>query len=267
MTAQALPLPQDDAHCGGDAPDAPDVACQLDHPGRYHGTLVPVGDADWYWLHLDSEPACAIVNVTGGSVANVTLSHTASLQSSVSTELLAGQGEVALALPTSERILLGFTPDNATGRNASFGEYLFDLEARHDSDLGSGDAGSGHDAGKNASTALTVSPGCFRGDLDPKSGDALDYYGFLGVAGQTLGLSLGGPSGHGTRIDLLSPSGVDVMALANGEANMTVLSETGTWNLVVSEPGNGAATSYLVGLTLGGPEKPCEPMCRTMSGG
>jgi hypothetical protein len=159
VTAQALPLPQDDAHCGGDAPDAPDVACQLDHPGRYHGTLVPVGDADWYWLHLDSEPACAIVNVTGGSVANVTLSHTASLQSSVSTELLAGQGEVALALPTSERILLGFTPDNATGRNASFGEYLFDLEARHDSDLCSGDAGSTRRAATRwTTTASSASP-------------------------------------------------------------------------------------------------------------
>lgn len=267
-----VPL-QDDAGSGGDAGDTPGTATELPDEGTYEGMLFPIGDADWFVLSTPLDRAICYQSIVGGQTsANVTLSLTEGLQPAVQRPILPGlELDLGLAAPTTSQVFLGLEPGpggSAVSEMAlSFGTYRFELQMLTFDDLGSGDGGTGGDAGDEASGAVQVPAPCFSGDLGSE-GDDRDVFSFEAEEDEHVALSLAQASTAPTRLSLISPSNETKAQIENGGFADVTLDETGQW-LVVADLAEDEESSltefdYMVGLTINGPEPPpCRPTCAT----
>lgn len=252
---------QDDAGTGQDAGDTPATALALPEGGSYTGTLDPVTEADWYTLAAESEDIwCVQATALGGVRGDVTLAVDVELDQSV-TRQLTSQTQLSMGLASAvlEAAWLGV---DGTLAPVS-GEYAFSLEAMRLQDLGPADAGTGGDAGATPGTGLAVPGPCWRGDLNPSSGDARDVYTFDGLSGELVTLSVMTKGSNVVEALLVAPDGEVVLSVPSGSLSNTTLDEAGTWSVQV-QPGTGTgnwSVPYAVGLSDGPEPRPCRPMC------
>lgn len=95
-----------------------------------------------------------------------------------------------------------------------------------------GDAGSGRDAGATPETALFIAPGTYRAMLAPAA-DALDFYAFEAVAGQSIEVGVSDSSfTHNVEREIIEPSG-----RVHDAWVALVAAETGTHHVRVFAPG------------------------------
>lgn len=258
----------DDAGSGSDAGDTPGEAHHLDEPRTFSGDLTPPDDADWYTLDTPhAESVCVAAVVEGTAHANVTISLTQGLVPAVTRPIEPMHRlEVGITSPSTTQAWFGLTPASLTdvGEPVSFGNYVVNLTLLDVSRVGPGDDGTGMDAGDTGDTALPVGAPCFGGHLSGPL-DILDVYTFEGKAGELLALSLAQGANAPALLTLRAPSGAELLSVAAGEFDRTVLNETGVWQLRVGFADTNTdslSATYLVGFSLNGPRpKPCTPSC------
>lgn len=263
-TAGAALPPLGDPGPGQDAGDEPENATPLPGPGTYNGTLTPPGDADWYELSTPTmDPLCSEAIVRGSAHAQVTLSTTTGLQPGVTRSMEPGHVlELGQSAPSTRSFFLGLEPSPATApASASAGTYQLAIRTLElgDSD---GDAGTGEDAGDTREDGIWTEGPCIDGELSSPTDS--DVYLFDASEGEHVALSLADASRDSVFVNLTAPSGALLAKVDAGELRDVSLNETGQWSIRVDLPGQTTAktASYLVGLTVNGPEpQPCKPGC------
>lgn len=265
--------PTGDAGTSGDAGDTPATALAIGY-GAYAGYQHNPKDADWYTFPPLSAVRCVEASASAAAAVDLNLAIDGFTASTTVPE----SGRVVWGYAAAgSHPLLGFTPtvNPAMHTPSRPGTYMFETRALSSTDLGSGDGGSGGDAGSKKASAIPLSRPCFAGSLALPSGDDSDVYSFAGVVGHRVTITFQRLADGDAYLTLLSPTGAELAEIDDDRATVT-LPSTGTYYLAVTEAGDTSgvfaanlafpsssliAVPYLAGYTDDAGGQGCRPMC------
>ncbi|HEX2021583.1 MAG TPA: hypothetical protein VHH36_02660 [Candidatus Thermoplasmatota archaeon] len=257
---------QNDAASGADAGNSMSAPLRLARGYGYHqGNLTDSDGTDWYKAKTSTrhDPVCVSAGVDSHGL--LVSSHLVAVANDDAREIVARPvplrtNFMGVASPGLQGALVGV---QALGGVVGVSGYDFNVLQRAAS-LGSGDGGSGADAGNTSATAVRFSADCVMGTLDPAAGDAVDVYRFDGRAGDKVALSLADSIGAAT-VSFLSPGGDLLGRLTSANDLALSLPSTGTYTLSASVGGGaGNPVTYILAACSPNcepPPVPCEPAC------